>query len=82
MVPFAAILSGRQQLVWRELPVGALLIGLGLAVLLRTVHAGLFSAGGTWIILAVLGGAAIAAVQSWRRARRHGATPVAHPRSA
>jgi uncharacterized membrane protein len=81
-VPFAAILSGRQQLVWRELPAGALLAGLAFAMLLRAGHAGLFAAGGTWIVVAVVGGGAIATLQSWRRARRLGAIPVAEPRSA
>ena len=81
-VPFLAVLSGRQQLVWRELRVGAWLVGLGFAFLLRAGHGGLFAAGGNWIIAAVLGGAVVAALQSWRGARRRGSPLVAEQRSA
>ena len=71
MLPFAAIVAGRQRLVWSELPFGALAVGVGVAVVLRLVHASLFAQGGLWIILAVVGGAAIASTQTWLRARRH-----------
>lgn len=81
-VPFVSILSGRQSLVWRELPAGALAAGLGLALVLRAAHGGLFAAGGAWIVVAVVGGGAIATFQSWRRARRLGVTAMAQPRSA
>jgi hypothetical protein len=37
------------------------------------VHASLFSDGGRWIVLAVVGGGAVASLQSWLRARRLGA---------
>ena len=77
-VPFAAILSGRQRLVWRELPLGALAAGLALAFTLRAVHGAIFAQHGTWVIAAVLGGAAIATLQSWRRARRLGAAVAVH----
>jgi len=69
-LPFAAILTGRQRLVWSEIPFGALAGGVGGAVLLRFAHASLFADGGRWIVLAVLGGAVVASVQSWLRARR------------
>jgi uncharacterized membrane protein len=69
-MPFAAIVAGRQRLVWRELPFGALAVGVGVALLLRLVHASLFAGGGLWIVLAVVGGAAIASAQTWLRARR------------
>ena len=72
-VPFAAILAGRQRLAWRELPLGAGAIGLGAALLLRSVHAYLFAADGRWLVLAVAGGGAIASLQSWRRMRRRDA---------
>jgi len=71
-VPFLAIVRGHQRLVWRELPAGALAVGLGLAAVLRATHGVLFAAAGLWIVVAVVGGAAIATVQSWRRARRVG----------
>jgi uncharacterized membrane protein len=69
-LPFAAILAGRQRLVWREMPFGALAGGVGGAVLLRVAHARLFADGGRWIMLAVIGGAVVASAQSWLRARR------------
>lgn len=72
IVPFAAILSGRQWLPWREVPFGAIAAGVGAAVLLRRGHADLFARGGLWIVAATLGGAAIASVQAWRRARGGG----------
>jgi uncharacterized membrane protein len=80
-VPFAALLSGRQRIVWGELPAGALLAGLGLAVLLRSGHDGLFAHGGAWIVATVLAGAGIASIQSFRRARRAGIPEPAPSRS-
>lgn len=74
-LPFAAIVTGRQRLVWSEMPFGALAGGAGGAVLLRFAHASLFAAGGRWIMLAVIGGAVVASVQSWLRARRLNARP-------
>jgi uncharacterized membrane protein len=70
MIPFAAILSGRQRLVWRELPFGSLAAGIAVALLLRTRHDGVLAHGGVWLIVAVLGGAAVAGVQGYRRGRR------------
>jgi uncharacterized membrane protein len=77
-VPFAAIVSGRQRLVARELPLGAFAVGLGLAVLLRLAHASLFAHDGLWIVVAMVGGGALASAQSFLRSRRVGAlaTPV------
>jgi uncharacterized membrane protein len=40
MVPFAAIVSGRQRIAWQELPVRGLIIGLAVAVALRLVTIG------------------------------------------
>src|SRR5947199_2502242 len=70
MVPFGAIVAGRQRLAWSELPAGALALGVVLAVVLRTVHGSIFAHGGAWVIAVVLGGAALAGVQSARRVRR------------
>ncbi len=75
-VPFAAIASGRQRLVWRELPLGFVALALGLTVLLRLAHASLFAAGGRWIVLAVVGGGAVASLQSWLRSQRRAARPT------
>ncbi len=69
-LPFAAVLTGRQSLVWRELPWIPLGLGLGLAYGVRSVHASVLDHGGVWVIGAVLGGAAFALAQGWRRARR------------
>src|SRR5207244_3013412 len=69
-LPFGAILAGRQRLEWRELPAGALVLGVVLAVVLRTVHGSIFAHGGAWVIAAVLGGAALGGVQSLHRVRR------------
>jgi uncharacterized membrane protein len=77
MVPFAAIVAGRQRLAWREQPLGALAAGVVVAVALRAVHASLFAGGGRWIVLAVVGGGAVASLQSWRRVRRRSARPIA-----
>src|SRR5439155_421072 len=64
IVPFAAIVGGRQRLVWGELSFGALALGVVLAVVLRTVHGSIFAHGGVWVIAVVVGGAALAGVQS------------------
>lgn len=42
IVPFAAILAGRQRFVARELPVAAFVLGLALTVVLRLYHRLLF----------------------------------------
>lgn len=42
IVPFAAIITGRQRLVLRELPLPAIVGGLALAVALRLYHRALF----------------------------------------
>jgi uncharacterized membrane protein len=70
MLPFAAILAGRQRLVWRELPLGTLAAGVGVAVLLRMAHDGIFADGGRWIVAAAVVGGGVASLQSWLRARR------------
>lgn len=72
-VPFAAVASGRQRVVWGELPWVALVVGLGIAFALRQVHAAIFDYGGAWVIGATLGGAAFATFQEWRHERRQAA---------
>jgi len=47
-VPFGAIVAGRQRLAWSELSAGALVLGVVLAVVLRTVHGSIFAHGGAW----------------------------------
>jgi uncharacterized membrane protein len=70
LVPFAAILSGRQRLALRELPVVSLGAGLGVAVLLRTIHDRLFAGGGWWFVVGTLLGAAGFTLLATRAARR------------
>jgi uncharacterized membrane protein len=70
-VPFAAILAGRQRLVWRELPWGAFLAGVAVAAGLRSVHADILAHRGAWVILVVVGGALSITAVSWARDRRH-----------
>jgi len=67
-VPFAAILAGRQGLVLRELPFGALAGGVAAAWALRQVHSAILSHGGAYVIAGVVGGGFVAGLQSWRRA--------------
>lgn len=76
-VPFAAIVAGRQRLAWRELPIRFLAAGVVVAVVLRSIHASLFAAGGLWMIVALVGGGLLATVQAAARARRVAARPAA-----
>ena len=77
IVPFAAILAGRQRLVARELPVGALALG-GVAAwaLGGPAHASIFAHGGAYVVIAVVGGAALASLQAWQRAGLRGRSPL------
>ena len=79
-IPFAAIMAGRQRLVWGELPFGTLLLGLALAWALRTVHAHLFDHGGAYVIAALVLGPLLILLLEWRR--DHRASRPAAPRSA
>jgi uncharacterized membrane protein len=71
LIPFGAVVAGRQRIVWHELPVGALTLGLALALILRLVHGSILARGGAWVIGALVGGAAIATLRAWRRSRRN-----------
>jgi uncharacterized membrane protein len=75
-VPFAAVVSGRQRLVWRELPVAALAVGIGVALALRARHDAIFAHGGAWVIGVVVGGGFIAGLNAWRRSHRVAAPTV------
>jgi uncharacterized membrane protein len=78
VAPFAAILRGRQQLVWREIPWGAVVAGLAIAAGLRQAHEDIFAHHGAWVLLVNVGGALAIMVASQlrdqRRARRHART--------
>jgi uncharacterized membrane protein len=78
-IPFAAILAGRQRLVWRELPLAAGALGLGAAVVLRSLHASLFAAGGLYLVLAVAAGGGLASARSWLRSRAVRAGALTRP---
>lgn len=69
-VPFGAVLAGRQRIVLGELPWLALLVALASSLALRSVHATIFAAGGAWVSGVSIGGAALLALQAWRRSRR------------
>ncbi len=75
LLPFVAILTGRNQLVLSELrPV---VIGLGLlaAFALRQAHPSIFANGGIYVAGGVIGGAILATLQEARRARRKRSRP-------
>jgi uncharacterized membrane protein len=69
-IPFVAILTRRQPLAWRELPVTALVVGVVLAWTLSRVHGEIFAHGGLYVIVAFVGGAALLLALEWRRAKR------------
>ena len=79
-IPFAAILAGRQRLVWGELPFATLLLGLALVWALRAVHAHLFDHGGAYVIAVMILGPLLILHSEWRRDQR--ASRPASPRSA
>jgi len=79
-IPFAAILAGRQRLVWGELPYAALLLGLALAWGLRAVHAYLFDHGGAYLIAVMVLGPLLILLSDLRRDQR--ASRRAAPRAA
>lgn len=70
LVPFAAIARGRQRIVWGEMPLFGLVVGVALAFALRSVHASIMGHGGAWVIGVVLGGAALAMIQTLAHRRR------------
>jgi uncharacterized membrane protein len=70
LVPFAAVATGRQRVVWHELPWIPLAGGVLFAWFLREVHASILSYGGAWVIGAVVGGGSFLLLQGWRRSVR------------
>lgn len=69
IVPFAAVLTGRRRLEPGDLPLGALLLGAGATWALRRVHPDILARGGAYVVIAVLGGALLATLQAWQRAK-------------
>lgn len=80
-LPFAAILAGRQRLVWHELPVTVLVGSVAAIYALRLAHDSILAANGSRVIAVVLGGAALATLSSWYGARR-AAARAAHAATA
>ncbi len=81
LLPFAAIISGRQRLAWSELPWRGLLIGLAVAWALRTLHQWILAydgapALGAVLIFVIFAG--IASVVSARRGRARQRSADAH----
>jgi uncharacterized membrane protein len=73
MLPFAAILAGRQRLVASELPLGGLIVSLGVVLALCAVHDDILAHGGLYAILFTIAGVGAISLESWRIARRRGA---------
>lgn len=76
LLPFAAILAGRQRLVLAELPWRALASGIVLALVLRAIHASIFAYDGMALVAVVAGGGGLASYRSWQRARRTERGPI------
>ena len=69
-VPFAAIVAGRQRLVWGELPVRGFAISAVFAAALRMVHSSIFAAGGAWMMGVIVAGVVLLDVATRLHARR------------
>lgn len=78
-LPFAAILGGRQRLVWSELPWLFLAVATALAFALRAVHDSIFDYGGAWIIGVTVGGAFGALLAQWRHIPGRASARTAQP---
>jgi uncharacterized membrane protein len=69
-IPFAAIVTGRQRLAWRELPLRLLALSVLLTAALRGVHDSIFAAGGAWMIGVIVASVALLEVTTRARGRR------------
>jgi uncharacterized membrane protein len=78
LLPFGAVASGRQRIGWADVPWGAVGASAAAVLALRAAHESILAHGGVWLISVTVGGAAILALQSWRRAVRQAgrATPA------
>ncbi len=75
-VPFVAVYSKRQYIVWRELPWLGFATGIAIAIALRAIHGSILSNGGAWFIAAVVGGAGVEVLKYVGRRRRDPAESV------
>jgi uncharacterized membrane protein len=79
-LPFVAIAQGRQSLVLREMPWGALVLGVVLAFAVQQVHDGIFAWHGAPLTGAVVGGSIlIGLISTWRQQRAQGKEPQWRP---
>ncbi len=70
LLPFGAILTGRNRLVLSELRPLAIALGLLVAWGLREAHPWIFARSGSYVVGLVVGGAAFASIEEARRAIR------------
>ncbi len=76
ILPFWAIATGRQRLELRDVPIVPFGVGAIAAIALRSVHPAILDHRGVCMILVVVGGAAVATVQSFRRSQHIGAVEL------
>lgn len=76
-VPFVAVYSKRQYIVWREIPWLGLATGFAIAFALRSVHGSILNNGGAWFIAATVAGAGAEILQYFVRRRRARVEPAA-----
>jgi uncharacterized membrane protein len=76
-VPFAAIIAGRQQMNWRELPAFQLAAGIMIAIALRAVHDSIFAHGGAPFLAVTVASVVLIMVQSLARRRARSKEGVA-----
>jgi hypothetical protein len=79
-IPFGAIVTGRQRLVWRELPLRLLALSVLLVAALRWAHGSLFAAGGAWMMGVIVGGVVLLKLATWARHPAVAAAPSDHER--
>lgn len=75
IVPFGAILRGRQRFVWGEMPWVAIGAATASVFALRAMHAGIFAAYGAPVVLATVGGAGFFLLRGLRAIDRSGVAP-------
>ena len=74
-IPFAAVVAGRQRLVWQEIRLPVLALSVLLVAALRWVHASIFAAGGAWMMGVIVGSVVLLQVATWARRRPGAAAP-------
>jgi len=67
--PFAALVAGRQTLPRWDVPWGPLAGGVVAALALRAAHPDILARDGLWVVIAVVGGAAVILLRGFRTTR-------------